>query len=90
MISAVLGPFNPIRDVQVYVGGAPVQIVSAHWDAPGNKYVIYVDEDMTANKDLIQIIHHVPEPPFFLASNPTLANLSRGGNPTLADQLRLL
>ena len=72
---------DPKKYFAVYSGGKPMEIASFAWDAVGNRYILYTTEGM--GDQFIQAIYHIPDPPFWLDSNPTLANISQGNSPSL-------
>jgi hypothetical protein len=61
--SSVLGAFNPLRDLEVYEDGAPVTLWSYSYDVGSNRYLMFIDHALDMN-GVIQVIHHMPNPPF--------------------------
>jgi hypothetical protein len=72
---------DPAVFLGVYSGGKPMEISNFVWDDVGNRYILYTSEAMPSQ--FIQVIYHIPNPPFWLQSNPTLFNISPGFHPTL-------
>ena len=83
MKSLQLGDMDPSRDLTIYAGGKRVQVINWAWDSVGNRYLIFLSEDITG--DFLQVIHHLPDPPFMVMSNPTLANVTQGNCPTISE-----
>lgn len=78
-----LGAFNPIRDLQVYVDGALIPVQTWAFDSINNRYLLYMNQAFNL-QGVIQIVHHVPDPPFFSivpAGNPLILYLSLGESP---------
>lgn len=82
-----LGQFDPRRDLQVYVDGDLLPIVSFSFDANNNRYLLFTAKPFNL-QGVIQLIHHVPNPPFITQSNPPLQDFEfaqypdiGGGNP---------
>ena len=84
--SPAIGDFDPRRDVTLYLNGGPTPIQSFIWDAPRNRYVCYLEKPFDT-RGLIQMIHHMPDPPFETISNPPLMNQSPGRWPTVGELL---
>lgn len=55
--------FDPTVDLEVYVDGIPLVIQNASYDAVNNRYLLFADRPFNL-QGVIQIIHHVPNPPF--------------------------
>ena len=70
-----LGAFNPIRDLQVYVDGVLIPVQTWSFDAVNNRYLLYMNQAINL-QGVIQIIHHVPSPPFHDASSVLLIGLA--------------
>jgi hypothetical protein len=75
-----LGPFDPRRDIQVYVDGVQQTIQSFAFDAPNNRYLLYLSQQVNL-QGVVQVIHHMPSPPFQLQTNPPIFYPSPGDNP---------
>jgi WD40 repeat protein len=76
--------FDPTIDIQIYVDGHPIRIQSFIWDYSNNRYIMFVDSPFNT-RALIQVIHHMPNPPFQTLSNPLLFNHSGGRHPDLGE-----
>lgn len=72
---------DPSVYVGIYSGGKPMKISNFVWDDVGNRYILYTSEAMPSQ--FVQAIYHIPDPPFWLQSNPTLSNISSGYSPSL-------
>lgn len=59
----VLGNFNPTRDLEVYVDGVLTTVRTFIFDPANNRYLLYTDNPINL-QGVIQIIHHMPSPPF--------------------------
>jgi hypothetical protein len=77
--------FDPTKDLKAYVDGTPLNITSFIWDSPRNRYVMFTDKSFNT-QGYIQVIHHMPNPPFQTLSNPALANMSAGTHPDLSEE----
>jgi hypothetical protein len=82
-LNGSLENLDPAQYFGVYSGGKPMVVSNYVWDAVGNRYLMYTTEDMPDS--FVQVIYHVPSPPFWLESNPQLANISQGSSPTLGE-----
>ena len=58
-----LGAFDPRRDLQVYVDGSLQPVQTFSFDAGNNRYLLFMASAINL-QGVIQIIHHVPSPPF--------------------------
>ena len=75
--------FNPVRDLKVYVDGTLQTIQTWSFDAVNNRYLLYLNQAFNL-QGVIQIVHHVPDPPFYSivpAGNPLVLYLSLGESP---------
>jgi hypothetical protein len=68
-------PFDPQRDLQVYVGGLLTPVISWAWDSGADRYLLYMAEDLGPYADLIQVIHHVIQPPFGFSNNSSIQSV---------------
>jgi len=59
-----LGAFDPARDLRVYVDGVPVPVLTSYFDALNSRYLLYMSSTFNL-RGVIQVIHHVPSPPFY-------------------------
>jgi hypothetical protein len=78
-----LGPFDPRRDVEVYVDGVLIPVRNFTFDSANNRYLMYMDREINL-QGVIQVVHHMPNPPFGYTTNPTLFDLQDGTSPGLA------
>jgi hypothetical protein len=58
-----LGAFNPFRDVSIYSDGSLQTVQSWAFDTTNNRYLIYLVQAIDP-QSFVQVIHHVPNPPF--------------------------
>ncbi len=77
--SGPLGAFNPVRDLSVYVDGVLQTIQSASFDANNNRYLIYAGQTFNT-QGFVQVIHHVPNPPFVDANSNELTGFALIGS----------
>jgi hypothetical protein len=77
-----LGLFNPIRDLQVYVDGALLTIQTWTFDQANNRYLLYATTAFNL-QGLIQVVHHMPNPPFQYNSNPPVLGVQVGTEPDI-------
>jgi hypothetical protein len=75
-----LGTFNPIRDLQIWVDGVLIPVQTWSFDVANNRYLLYMNQAINL-QGVIQVIHHVPSPPFQFQTNPPLFDLTPGDNP---------
>jgi hypothetical protein len=75
-----LGAFDPRRDLEVYVDGVLQPVQTFAFDAANNRYLLYMQNAINLN-GTIQIVHHVPSPPFQFQTNPPLFDLTPGTSP---------
>jgi len=61
--STVLGAFDPRRDLEVYADGVPVTLISFSFDGVNNRYLMFASSQINT-ASVVQVIHHVPNPPF--------------------------
>jgi hypothetical protein len=67
--SAVTGSFDPTKDVKVYVDGEGLNITSYIFDSVNNRYLLFADKTFNL-QGIVQVIHHMPNPPFTDSSSP--------------------
>ena len=58
-----LGPFDPRRDLRLYVDGQPLNISSFSYDPVCNRYLMFIDRAINL-QGTVQAVHHLPSPPF--------------------------
>jgi hypothetical protein len=75
-----LGDFDPRRDLKVFVDGVQIAVRSFAFDTDNNRYLLYMDTSFNL-QGVIQIVHHVPSPPFVAQVNPPLFDLTPGDEP---------
>lgn len=78
--SLVLGFFDPRRDLELWVDGKQLVINNFSFDAINNRYLIYTANPFNL-QGIVQLIHHVPNPPFLGVTNPLLFNITPGDDP---------
>ena len=59
-------PFNPKTDITVLMNGRPMIITGHIWNQEGSRYALFFQEDLLEGKELIQVIHHLPQSPFLV------------------------
>jgi hypothetical protein len=75
-----LGTFDPRRDLEVYVDGVLVSVQTFSFDPVNNRYLLYTAQAINLQGN-IQIVHHVPSPPFQFTTNPPVVNVQIGIEP---------
>jgi hypothetical protein len=75
-----LGEFDPRRDLQVYVDGVLQPVQTFSFDETNNRYLLFMQNAINL-QGVIQIVHHVPSPPFQFQTNPPLFDLTPGDSP---------
>ena len=87
LVSPKLGQLDPRRDLGIYINGVKTVPVSFSFDATNNRYLMYFDHNISFDPTLpvIQVIHHIPKPPFIslVQTNPALANVAPGQTPDI-------
>jgi hypothetical protein len=64
----------------VWVDGVLLPIQTWAFDANNNRYLIFMAQAIDL-KGVIQLIHHVPSPPFQFQTNPPLFDITLGSDP---------
>jgi len=88
-VSEALGQFDCTRDVRVYLNGDPITITSFSFDANNNRYLMYTQAPFLSGIEavdellVVQVVHHMPSPPFQTASNPPIQGQEFGQNPDI-------
>jgi len=75
-----LGMFNPIRDLQIWIDGAETPIQTWSFDSANNRYLLFTETQINL-QGVIQVVHHMPNPPFAAESNPPIFDLTPGESP---------
>jgi hypothetical protein len=70
-----LGAFDPRRDLSLFIDGVPTPVVTASFDAPNNRYLMFTDKPFSP-LSTIQVVHHMPSPPFQAAAPPLRQHVS--------------
>ena len=83
LASPSLGAFDPRRDVTIYNGGSPMGVSSYTYDPARNRYLVFLQAPLDFDRP-IQVIHHVPSPPFAEEEgNAVLSEVAPGHDPDL-------
>jgi hypothetical protein len=88
-VSVSLGNFDCTRDVHVYLNGDPLTITSFTFDANNNRYLMYTQAPFLTGIQAVdellvmQVVHHMPAPPFETQSNPVIQGQEFGQNPDI-------
>ena len=69
--SSALGAFDPRRDMQIYVDGDLLDIVSFSFDPVNNRYLMFSYSAFDL-QGVIQATYHIPDPPFKDAMTSTV------------------
>jgi|ERR1035437_8025660 hypothetical protein len=77
-----LGLFNPIRDLAIYVDGARQTVQTFSFDEANNRYLLFMSQTFNL-QGVIQVVHHMPSPPFLAEVNPPLYDLTPGEDPDI-------
>jgi hypothetical protein len=75
-----LGAFDPRRDIEVWIDGVLTPVQTFTFDVANNRYLLYMSAAFNL-QGVIQLVHHVPDPPFSFQTNPPLFDLTLGDNP---------
>ncbi len=57
-------PFDPTVDLQLYIGGVQIPIQTWSFDASNNQYLLYTYSNFDFSSAVVQVIFHMPLPPF--------------------------
>lgn len=77
-----LGQFDPRRDIEVWVDGVLTPVQTFTFDTQNNRYLLYMASAINL-QGVIQVVHHVPDPPFSFQSNPPILNVEIGVEPDI-------
>jgi hypothetical protein len=77
-----LGQFDPRRDLSIYVDGVLQTVTTFSFDQPNNRYLLYMANAINL-QGVIQIVHHIPSPPFVFSTNPPVTNVQIGIEPDM-------
>jgi hypothetical protein len=77
-----LGEFNPARDLQFYCNGALLTVQNSTFDANNNRYLVYFTQAFNL-QGVIQVVHHMPDPPFQFSANPPIFGIQVGVEPDI-------
>lgn len=77
-----LGTFDPRRDLEVYVDGELIPVRTFSFDANNNRYLLFMDRNINL-QGVVQVVHHMPSPPFIANVNPPLFDLTDGDEPDI-------
>ena len=89
LLTPVLGPlfqngplesFDPRRDLEIYVDGKLIPVQTFSFDANNNRYLMFMAQKINL-QGVIQVVHHIPSPPFLSGINPPLFDLTDGDEP---------
>jgi hypothetical protein len=75
-----LGSFDPRRDLEVWIDGVLTPVQTFAFDANNNRYLLYMATEINL-QGVIQVVHHMPSPPFQYTQNPALFDLTPGQSP---------
>lgn len=65
-----LGLLDPRRDLEIYVDGVLTPVLSYTFDTANNRYLMYTERPFNL-QGVIQVVHHMPSPPFKFVSSST-------------------
>jgi hypothetical protein len=77
-----LGNFDPSRDLQFYCNGARLIVQTWSFDANNNRYLVFMTTQFDL-QGLIQVTHHMPDPPFQFNANPPIFGIQVGTEPDM-------
>ncbi len=75
-----LGLFDPSRDLIFVCDGVILTVQTWSFDQINNRYLIFMTQNFNL-QGFIQVIHHMPSPPFTAEVNPPLYDLTLGESP---------
>ena len=55
--------FDPTVDLEVYVDGEPLKVLSAAYDSINNRYLLYMERAFNL-QGVVQVLYHMASPPF--------------------------
>jgi len=62
-LPGTLGTLDPTRDCILVIDGAATPIVTWSFDAANNRYLLYTGSQFNL-QGVVQLFHHMPNPPF--------------------------
>jgi hypothetical protein len=68
--------FTPASDLRIFVDGILMPVQSAVFDSGVNRYLMYTTQPI-ATTSLVQVTHHMPNPPFKTANSVTFPGFTR-------------
>lgn len=76
----LLGNFDPTRDLEIYIDGLLTPVRTWSFDQANNRYLMFMEQQINL-QGVIQVVHHMPNPPFSAESNPPIFDLTPGESP---------
>ena len=84
--SGPLGSFDPARDLQIFINGVLTSVQTSSFDGTNNRYLIYMSQAFVQPQVVVQVIHHMVNPPFEDANSISLRGFAIiAGYSTIAD-----
>jgi hypothetical protein len=77
-----LGLFDPARDLSIYVDGVLQTVQTSYFDSVNNRYLIFMTQAFNL-QGFIQVIHHVPNPPFAFTTSELVLGIQLGTEPDI-------
>jgi hypothetical protein len=77
-----LGLFDPARDLSIFCDGAPLTVQTSYFDSINNRYLIFMTQAFNL-QGFIQVVHHVPNPPFAFTSAALVLGIQLGTEPDI-------
>ena len=74
-----LGLFDPARDLRIYVDGVLQTVQTSYFDSVNNRYLVFMTQAFNL-QGFVQVVHHVPNPPFQDANSVELVGFALIGN----------
>jgi len=83
-----LGTFDPRRDLEIYVDGSLINVLTFSFDTDNNRYLMFANNSINL-QGVIQVVHRMPSPPFVdntlvstVSGFAVRATFSTSGDPT--------